>query len=82
MAASYEFSHALYRELLYRRLSSVERIQAHRRLAEAMESRAIGREDDHATELAEHFEKGQAYAPAVRHAIRSAQLAARRLAHA
>jgi DNA-binding winged helix-turn-helix (wHTH) protein/tetratricopeptide (TPR) repeat protein len=78
----YRFSHALYRELLYRRLSVPVRTQAHRRLANAIVARAEGTRAAHATELAEHFEKGHVFTEAVHYAILAAQLAARRLAHA
>ncbi len=52
---TFEFSHALVRETLYRRPSSVRRELLHRRAGEALVAHYHGRDDAHAAELARHF---------------------------
>src|SRR5258706_8514423 len=58
----YEFKHALYREVLYRQLSSTQRRQLHLRLAERMEALSASGAAALASELALHFEEGREYA--------------------
>jgi DNA-binding winged helix-turn-helix (wHTH) protein/tetratricopeptide (TPR) repeat protein len=77
----YQFSHALYREVLYRRLSSPLRVQFHRRLAEGLEALRSPVEPETAAELALHFEEGRDYERAIRYLILAAQNATRRYAH-
>ena len=67
LAGAYGFSHALYREALYNRLSDVRRLRLHRKIGEGVE-RAYGeRSSEIAAELSMHFERGQDYARAVRY---------------
>jgi DNA-binding winged helix-turn-helix (wHTH) protein len=50
----YEFGHALIRHAIYDALSAARRMRLHRRLAEALASRP--RRDEHAFEIARHFQ--------------------------
>ncbi len=77
----YEFKHALYREVLYRQLSSTQRRQLHLRLAERMEALSASGAAALASELALHFEEGRDYARAVPYLILTAASARRRYAH-
>ena len=52
---TFEFSHALVRETLYRRPSSVRRELLHARAAAALVALYRGHDDAHAAELARHF---------------------------
>ena len=54
-AGTFEFSHALVRETLYRRPSAVRRELMHERAGEALVTHYSGRDDAHAAELARHF---------------------------
>jgi DNA-binding winged helix-turn-helix (wHTH) protein/tetratricopeptide (TPR) repeat protein len=89
ISAHYEFRHSLYREALYRRLPSAQRINFHHRLAEKMETLYTAAPPDAASELALelaselalHFENGREYGRAARYLIFSAENAGRRYAH-
>jgi tetratricopeptide (TPR) repeat protein len=82
-AGHYAFSHALIRETLYEELSSLRRVQLHRRVGEVLE-RLHGSGDAHLPELAYHF---YAAAPggdserAVDYAARAGARATARLAY-
>ena len=54
----YEFVHALYREVLYRRQSPGRRAKLHQRVAERLETLYAQRLSEAAAELAHHFEHG------------------------
>jgi DNA-binding winged helix-turn-helix (wHTH) protein/tetratricopeptide (TPR) repeat protein len=77
----YEFSHGLYRELLYRWLSPAERVTYHRRLAEGLENLRSPVDPELASELAVHYEESGDYGRAVRYLLVAAQTATRRYAH-
>ena len=51
----YRFAHAYFRQTLYEELSAPRRIQLHQQVARALEQQYIGRLEEHAAELAEHF---------------------------
>jgi len=57
-ASRYEFVHALYREVLYRRQLPVRRAKLHLLVAERLEILYAQRPSEAATELAHHFERG------------------------
>jgi len=77
----YGFVHALYQQVLYERLAVVRRIHLHRRIGEWAE-RAYGTSiEEHAAELAMHFERGHDYGRAVRYLMQAGQNALRRSAH-
>ena len=77
----YQFRHALYREVLYRRLNPGQRITSHRRLAEGLESLRSPVEPEMAAEIALHFEEGHEYERAIRYLELTAKNATRRYAH-
>ncbi len=80
-SSQYEFRHALYREILYRRLRVTERRQLHLRLAEHMEALSTPVDPALASELALHFEQGQGYDRAIHYLMMTARNHARRYAH-
>jgi predicted ATPase len=57
-SARYEFVHALYREVLYRRLSPGRRAKIHLHVGERLEALYAQRPGEAAPELAQHFEQG------------------------
>jgi DNA-binding winged helix-turn-helix (wHTH) protein/tetratricopeptide (TPR) repeat protein len=77
----YEFRHALYREVLYRRLKPAQRVTFHRRLAVALEEHCTP-QTEIAAKIALHFEEGHEYDQAIRYLLRAAENATRRYAHA
>jgi DNA-binding winged helix-turn-helix (wHTH) protein/predicted ATPase len=77
----YGFLHTLYQQVLYERLAPVRRVHLHRRIG-AWGERAYGeRVEEHAAELAMHFERGHDYARAVRYFAQAGENALRRSAH-
>lgn len=74
----YEFVHALYREVLYERQAPARRAMLHRRRAERLEAVFATADDEVATEIAYHFERGSDWPNAVRYLRRAAEVAARR----
>jgi DNA-binding winged helix-turn-helix (wHTH) protein/tetratricopeptide (TPR) repeat protein len=77
----YEFRHALYREVLYRRLSPSECVNFHRHLAAGLESLRSPVQPELAAEIALHFEEGREYERAVRYLLLAAENATRRHAY-
>ena len=77
----FRFRHALYREVLYRRLNPSQRVTFHRRLAEGLEALSSPVEPEMAAEIASHFEEGHEYERAILQLILAAQNATRRFAH-
>jgi DNA-binding winged helix-turn-helix (wHTH) protein/tetratricopeptide (TPR) repeat protein len=77
----YQFRHALYREVLYRRLNPRQRTGLHRSLAIALEALRSPFESEMAAEIASHFEEGRDHDRAIRHLIVAAQNATRRYAY-
>jgi len=73
----YEFVHALYREVCYRRIAPGRRAQMHRRLGEWIEAR-LGQVNDSAAWLAAHFEQGEDWLRAIKYLQQAADTAARR----
>jgi len=59
LSGRYQFHHALYRRVLYRRIAEARRVRLHRAIG-AREIVAWGaRANEHAAELAMHFERGR-----------------------
>jgi tetratricopeptide (TPR) repeat protein len=79
--AHYEFRHSLYREVLYRQLSEVNRSKLHRLLGQRLKALCTSSKQESATELALHFQGGHDYEQAVRYLIIAAENAARRFAY-
>jgi DNA-binding winged helix-turn-helix (wHTH) protein/tetratricopeptide (TPR) repeat protein len=81
-AQRYEFVHALYREVFYRRQSPGRRAKLHRIIGERLEVLFADHLGDAAPELAHHFEEGSDWARAVRYLRLVAETAGRRYAPA
>jgi predicted ATPase/DNA-binding winged helix-turn-helix (wHTH) protein len=77
----YRFNHALYRNVVYDRISSTRRSQLHRRIGDAVESHYGVRVSEVAAELAVHFEQGRDHRKAVKYFQQAAQNAATRSAN-
>ncbi|MBI3756766.1 MAG: AAA family ATPase [Deltaproteobacteria bacterium] len=81
VATQYSFRHALYQEVLYKRLPAGRRVRLHRQIGER-EERAYGeRAREIAAELALHFERGREYRKAVQHLQQAGDNALRRSAY-
>ena len=76
----YEFVHALYREVLYRRQASRRRTALHRRVGECLEALYAQQLGEVASELAHQFEKGGDWHRAIKYLQLAADAAGRRLA--
>jgi DNA-binding winged helix-turn-helix (wHTH) protein/predicted ATPase len=77
----YGFIHALYRNVLYERLSASRRGQLHRRIGERGEELYGARASEIAAELAMHFERGSNYKQAVKYLQQAAENDIRRFAY-
>ncbi|MFZ2061934.1 MAG: AAA family ATPase [Candidatus Binatus sp.] len=80
VSARYEFVHALYREVLYRRLASGRAARLHQRIGEEMETLFPDRLSEAAPELAHHFEQASDWQRAVKYLRVTAETARRRFA--
>jgi DNA-binding winged helix-turn-helix (wHTH) protein len=78
-SARYEFVHALYREVLYQRLSPERRARIHLRVGERLDALYAQRPGDAARELAQHFEQGGDWLRAIKYLQLAADTAGRRL---
>lgn len=81
VSAHYEFKHSLFRQVLYRRLSSIGRSKLHRRIGEQLRLLYTQDRRELASELALHFEEGHEYEHAIRYLLLTAENAQRRFAH-
>jgi len=77
VSACYEFVHALYREVCYRRIAPARRAKLHRRLGEWVEAH-WGRVKEDAAWLAGHFEQGGDWPRAIKYLQLAADTAGRR----
>jgi predicted ATPase len=77
-SARYQFAHALYREVLYQHLSPGRRARIHVHVGERLEALYAPRTGDAALELAQHFEKGEDWLPAIKYLQLAADIAGRR----
>jgi predicted ATPase len=59
VSGQYRFRHALYQQMLYRRLAAVRRMQGHRQIGVRLEAGYGAHTAEIAAELAVHFERGQ-----------------------
>jgi tetratricopeptide (TPR) repeat protein len=80
VAATYEFRHALYRDVLYERVPAGQRGELHRRVAERQESAYGERETEIAAELAHHFYRANNQSKAVKYFQLAGRQAVRRSA--
>jgi DNA-binding winged helix-turn-helix (wHTH) protein/tetratricopeptide (TPR) repeat protein len=76
--AHYEFRHSLYRQALYRRLSSLSRSKLHLSLGEHLMPICAAGKRELASEVALHFEEGRDYERAAHYLIITAENAASR----
>src|SRR5262245_23276859 len=81
VAGRYGFLHALYQQVLYERLAPARRVRLHRRIGEIEESAYGARVQEHAAELALHFERGHDHRRALRHLELAARNAVAKHAH-
>jgi predicted ATPase len=77
VAGRYGFIHALYRNVLYARISIGHRVGLHLRIGDRLERAYGARADDVAGELAMHFEHGRDFERAVQYRRRAADGALR-----
>jgi DNA-binding winged helix-turn-helix (wHTH) protein/tetratricopeptide (TPR) repeat protein len=80
-SSRYEFVHALYREVLYRRQAPRQRARLHRRIGESLENLLLplqSRPDDVAAQLAHHFEQGMEWDKALRYTRLDSDVAVKR----
>jgi predicted ATPase/DNA-binding winged helix-turn-helix (wHTH) protein len=77
-SARYEFVHALYREVLYHRLSPGRRAKIHLHVGERLEALYAPRLGGAAPELAQHFERGGDWVRAIKYLQLAADTAGRR----
>jgi DNA-binding winged helix-turn-helix (wHTH) protein/tetratricopeptide (TPR) repeat protein len=80
-SAHYEFKHSLYREVIYRRLSNVNRSKLHLGIAERVKILCTAGKTELASELAAHFEGARDYENAVHYLALAAENAATRFAY-
>jgi hypothetical protein len=73
MTARYGFIHALYQEVLYRRVAPGRRMRLHLLIGERGEEAYADRAGEVAAELAMHFEEGRDYGCAVNYLRQAAQ---------
>jgi predicted ATPase/DNA-binding winged helix-turn-helix (wHTH) protein len=77
----YQFTHSLYREVLYRGCSQAAKVRFHQRIGQALEQLWSGDRVEMASELARHFQEGRDYARAVRYLRLAAENATHRCAY-
>jgi DNA-binding winged helix-turn-helix (wHTH) protein/tetratricopeptide (TPR) repeat protein len=82
-SSRYEFVHALYREVLYRRQAPRHRARLHRRTGECLEMLLLRNSgeispDDIAAQLAYHFEQGMEWNKALRYTRLASHVAVKR----
>jgi DNA-binding winged helix-turn-helix (wHTH) protein/tetratricopeptide (TPR) repeat protein len=77
----YQFTHSLYREVLYRECSPSAKVRLHQRIGSALEQLWNGNRSQVASELARHFQEGHDYARAVQYLRLAAENAAQRFAY-
>jgi DNA-binding winged helix-turn-helix (wHTH) protein len=71
----YAFRHALYREILYRRIAPAARVELHRKVAAALERKGAEGHGAGAAELASHFDLGREPMQALRYYAQAAEAA-------
>jgi tetratricopeptide (TPR) repeat protein len=80
VSGRYGFRHALYQEVLYRRIGSARRVRLHRRIGAREEAGYRERASERAAELAVHFARGRDDHRAVQYLGQAAANAAKRSA--
>ena len=77
-SSCYEFTHALYQNVFYRRVSSIRKVRLHKQLGLCLEKGYASRSVEIANKLAVHFEMGRDYFRTVQYLKQAAETAARR----
>lgn len=77
----YQFTHSLYREVLYRQCSQAAKVRSHQRIGQALEQLWNGNLSGIASELVRHFQEGRDYARTVRYKRLAAENATQRYAY-
>jgi predicted ATPase len=78
VSGQYRFRHAVYQQVLYRRLAAAQRVQGHGRIGTRLEVGYGAHTAEIAAELAVHFERGRDYRRAVLYLQQAAENATRR----
>jgi len=81
ITARYRFSHALYQEVLYDRITVGKRVQLHRSIGERLEQGYRDRRPEVAAELAVHFERGRDHPRAIQYLCQAVENANQRCAY-
>ncbi len=81
VSSRFRFIHALYREVVYRRVPAGRRARLHLLIGFELEKAYGAQVDDNANELARHFQYGGDYPRAIRYFRVAAEQALRRSAH-
>jgi DNA-binding winged helix-turn-helix (wHTH) protein/tetratricopeptide (TPR) repeat protein len=81
VAGRYRFRHTLHRQVVYDRLRIGQRVQLHARIGERQERGHGAQVNEHASELAIHFEEGRKYERALHFRRQAADNATRRDAY-
>jgi DNA-binding winged helix-turn-helix (wHTH) protein/tetratricopeptide (TPR) repeat protein len=76
----YEFAHALYRDVFYRRQAPLRRAKLHQRIGQRLEALYSQQLSEVGSELAHHFEEGADWPRAVKYLCLAADTAGRRYA--
>jgi predicted ATPase len=76
----YDFVHAFYRELLFRRIATRRRARLHQCIGKRLEALYSGQLGEAASELAHHFERGADWPRAIKYLHLAAETARRRCA--
>ncbi len=77
-SSCYEFTHALYQNVLYQRVASIRKVRLHKQLGLCLEKGYASRSIEIANKLAVHFEIGRDYFKTVQYLKQAAETAARR----
>ncbi len=78
VSSLYEFTHTLYQNVLYQRVSVTKKVHFHRRLGQKLEQSYGEHSLEIATKLAVHFELGRDFSKALRYISHSAKIASHR----
>ena len=81
VSAVYQFTHSLYREVLYRTCSQALKVRSHQRIGQTLEKLCATGQVEMASELARHFQEGRDYTRAVKYLRLAAENAAQRCAY-
>ena len=77
IGASFRFTHAFFRQILYEEMFAPRRIRTHQQVGRALEDVYARRREDHAAELAEHFAQSTEHDDLVK-ALEYSEMAAER----